>query len=222
MMYTIVAWMPDWDFKDYMQCVLTTVKYLASHAAKFVVSIAIIVAFVVVVTFRDRFMKIAGIDDKTLVRFKLRDVFGAGNMRPIELQILKVEELQNKNMFAPNNVFVQTNLGYNEPMKTRVHNNAGTYSTIKESLQMNFDDEEEEEALYIYVKNQKVVGAEELGRLELTPKDILDLEKASEARRKSGMWDQNAFIDKPLLPRGRIWLRIQAVVDEDSKGSVIC
>jgi hypothetical protein len=208
--------MPDWTFVDYIKVVAKTAGFLAKNAMKFAVSIAIIVVFVVVVAFKDRFLKVAGLDNKTLFRFKIRDVFGAGNLRAIEIQILKVEDLENKSMFAPNNVFVETTLGYNEPMKTRVHNNAGTTCTIKETLQLNFDDEEDEEVLFIYVKNQKVVGSAEIGRIELSAETIVQIEKECGKPDGGDPWNPKKFISRNLMPRGRIHFRINAVEDEDA------
>eukprot|EP00427_Karlodinium_veneficum_P016546 CAMPEP_0169126170 /NCGR_PEP_ID=MMETSP1015-20121227/35298_1 /TAXON_ID=342587 /ORGANISM="Karlodinium micrum, Strain CCMP2283" /LENGTH=196 /DNA_ID=CAMNT_0009189801 /DNA_START=302 /DNA_END=892 /DNA_ORIENTATION=+ len=195
-------------------------KFLAKHAAKGIQSVAVIVVFVFVVVFRDRFAKILGIDNKTFVRFKLRDVFGGGRVRAIELQILKVEDLQSKSLFSANNVYLETSLGYNEPMKTRVHNGAGSACTIKETIQLNFDEEEEEDALFIYVKNQKVVGSDELGRLEMTPDHIKALEKECDKKGKN-FWAPETFVEKQLLPRGRIWIRLNKVEDDDQK-TVLC
>merc|ERR1719460_2086122 len=108
-----------------------------------------------------------GVDHKTLFRFKLRDLCGGSTVRAIEVVLWKVEDLKAASPFLANNVFVEMNLGYNEVMKTRVHNNAGSNCILKESLQLNFDAEEDEEPLFIFVKNQKVMGGSELARLEL-------------------------------------------------------
>merc|ERR1719343_206631 len=125
---------------------------------------------------RERIFKVMGIDHATLLRFKVRDVFGAASVRAIQLVLYKVDDLPAAQVFAPNNVYLEMHLGYNEPMKTRVHNNAGTSCILKENLQLNFDDEEDEEPLFIFVKNQKVMGGNELGRLELPPSEVAKIE----------------------------------------------
>jgi hypothetical protein len=219
-MYVIVAWMPDWEFSEYTKCVGKAVGFLAKHAVKMVASAAMIAAFIFVVAFKDRFMKVAGIE-KNIFRFKLRDVFGSGNVRAIEIQILKVEDVQNKSLFAANNIFVEANLGYNETMKTRVHNNAGTSCSIKETLQLNFDDEEEEEVLFLVVRNQKVVGAEEIGRAELSAERIVGIEKECKAKGNGDLWAPGSFVVGELMPRGKIYFRIQPVDDEDMR-AVTC
>merc|ERR1719440_987556 len=180
---------------------------------KFMTSIAFIVIFVFVVAFRDRFLKLLGMDKKNVLRFKLRDIFG-GSTRAIELVIWKVEDLPAAQVFSPNNVFVEVNLGYNEPMKTRVHNNAGSSCILKETIQLNFDQDEDEEPLYLFVKNQKVMGAGELGRLELKADDVKEIEKESEVRKSRGEWNDEAFVQKQLIPRGKIWFRVLPVEEE--------
>merc|ERR1740117_1966285 len=169
------------------------VIFAMKNAVKFMTSIAFIIIFVFVVAFKDRFMKLAGIDHKTVFRFKLRDIF-AGGTRAIAVDIWKVEDLPAASTFAPNNVFIEVFLGYNEPMKTRVHNNAGSSCTVKESLQLNFDQDEDEEPLYLFVKNQKVMGAGELGRLELKAEDVAAVEKeCMEKLKGGGEWTDESF-----------------------------
>jgi hypothetical protein len=223
MMFLVITWLPDWGPGDYVKCMLMAALYLAKNAMKFMTSIAFIVIFVFVVAFKDRFLKLAGVDHKTVFRFKLRDIFG-GTTRAIAVDIWKVDDLPAAQVFAPNNIFIEMYLGYNEPMKTRVHNNAGSSCILKESLQLNFDENEDEEPLYLFVKNQKVMGAGELGRLELKAEDVFAVEKECAARRAnggSGLWAPEHFVEKRLMPRGTIWIRVLPVDDEE-KMNMVC
>lgn len=217
MMFLVCTWLPDWAPADYVKCLASFALFAAKNAMKFMTSIAFIVIFVFVVAFKDRFMKLAGVDHKTVFRFKLRDIFG-GSTRAIAVDIWKVEDLPAAQVFAPNNVFVEVFLGYNEPMKTRVHNNAGTSCIVKESLQLNFDQHEDEESLYLFVKNQKVMGAGELGRLELKAEDVAQVEKDCTAKGgANGGWNPEFFVEKKLIPRGTIWFRVMPVDDEEAR-----
>jgi len=216
MMFLVVTWLPDWAPIDYVKAMGKVAVFGAKNAVKFMTSIAFIVVFVFVVTFKDRFMKLAGIDHKTVFRFKLRDLWGSTS-RAIQLDIWKVEDLPAASPFTPNNVFVEIFMGYNEPMKTRVHNNAGSNCVLKETLQLNFDENEDEEPLYLFVRNQKVVGTGELGRLEMKAEDVVQIEQDMKGR--TG-WEQEGFICKNLIPRGQIWFRVQAVDDEEAKMQV--
>jgi len=220
MMFLVITWLPDWGYGDYVKCMASFALFAAKNAMKFMTSIVLIVIFVFVVAFKDRFMKLAGVDHKTVFRFKLRDIFG-GSTRAIAVDIWKVEDLPAASTFAPNNVFIEVFLGYNEPMKTRVHNNAGSSCTVKESLQLNFDQDEDEEPLYLFVKNQKVMGAGELGRLELTALDVAAVEKECKAKGGSNEgWKPEYFVEKRLIPRGTIWFRVMPVDDEEAKMQV--
>merc|ERR1719440_287355 len=136
-------------------------------------------------------------------------------MRAIELVIQKVENLPAASIFAPNNVFLEAHLGYNEPMKTRVHNNAGSSCFLKERMQLNFDPDEDEELLYIFVKNQKVMGCSELCHIEKKPGELLEYEKASKTLRSGDEWKDGSFIQIDMIPRGTIYLRVEPVQDED-------
>jgi len=220
MLVLIITWLPDWGYGDYVKCMLHMALFAAKNAMKFMTSIAFIVIFVFVVAFRDRFLKLLGMDKKNVLRFKLRDIFG-GSTRAIELVIWKVEDLPAAQVFSPNNVFVEVNLGYNEPMKTRVHNNAGSNCILKETIQLNFDQDEDEEPLYLFVKNQKVMGAGELGRLELKADDVKEIEKESEVRKSRGEWNDEAFVQKQLIPRGKIWFRVLPV-EEEAQPAMSC
>merc|ERR1719399_1313450 len=107
-------------------------------------------------------------------------------------------------------------------MRTRVHNNAGAACVLKETMQLNFDPDDEE-PLLLFVKNQKVMGASELGRLTLeassgAKNEISDMIRDSKSRARSrGIpeWDENNFQPKKLMPRGKIWLRVSAVDGQD-------
>jgi hypothetical protein len=223
MIFFVITLLPDWGYGDYVKCMLKTALFLAKNAMKFTVSIAMIVVFIFVVTMRDRIMKVLGIDHKTVFRFKLRDIFGGTQTRAINIVLYKVEDLPAAQVFAPNNVFLEMHLGYNEPMKSRVHNNAGTSCILKENLQLNFDDNEDEESLYIFVKNQKVMGAGELGRLELSAEEVAKIEAESKAVKNNGdMWAPTSFVMKRLIPRGEIYLRVEPVEDEEKMASIMC
>eukprot|EP00405_Crypthecodinium_cohnii_P031719 CAMPEP_0206523264 /NCGR_PEP_ID=MMETSP0324_2-20121206/67513_1 /ASSEMBLY_ACC=CAM_ASM_000836 /TAXON_ID=2866 /ORGANISM="Crypthecodinium cohnii, Strain Seligo" /LENGTH=295 /DNA_ID=CAMNT_0054017663 /DNA_START=266 /DNA_END=1154 /DNA_ORIENTATION=+ len=184
-------------------------------------------AFAFAVAFKDRIAKLLGMDHKTLFRCKLRDFttcFGPSRFQPIELTVWKVDDLPSADPFAANNVFIEFYLGYNEPMRTRVHNNAGSGCTIKESMQLNFDEDDLDETLYIFVKDQKVVGTLELARAEI-PTD--QLRKMVAKSRHFGYAGRPAYTEDiysepiQLIPRGQIWLRVAPIEDEDANTSFL-
>mmetsp|Transcript_92139 Transcript_92139/g.192644 ORF Transcript_92139/g.192644 Transcript_92139/m.192644 type:complete len:300 (-) Transcript_92139:308-1207(-) len=223
----VLLWLPDWDLNSYIQslvkCTIGTLQRVLSCAS----SLTIVFAFAFAVAFKDRIAKLLGMDHKTLFRCKLRDFttcFGPSRFQPIELTVWKVDDLPSADPFAANNVFIEFYLGYNEPMRTRVHNNAGSGCTIKESMQLNFDEDDLDETLYIFVKDQKVVGTLELARAEI-PTD--QLRKMVAKSRHFGYAGRPAYTEDiysepiQLIPRGQIWLRVAPIEDEDANTSFL-
>merc|ERR1719282_26268 len=140
--------------------------WLAKHLLKFAASIVIIVVFCIAVAFKERIALMLGLDHQILFKCKFRDClhcWSGAYIRPIELYVWKVEDLSSADFFSANNVFLEFYLGHNEPMRTRVHNNAGSSCVVKETMQLNFDEDDDDEILYIFVRNQKVMGKQDLG-----------------------------------------------------------
>ena len=94
------------------------------------------------------------------------------NLRAVEIYLYKVEELTASNLVNPNDVFIEMSLGMNEKVRTRVHNSAGSSCILKECLQMNYDPNEEDDKLVVQVKNQDMLLASEIGRIEFGNRDI--------------------------------------------------
>lgn len=220
----VIHSLPDWEFGQYMKVLTGAMKNTASFIADCASSIAVIVAFFFAVAFKDRIAQLCGFDHKTLFRFKIRDClccfgFGSTRFQPIEVAVWKVEDLPSAQLFSANNVFVELFLGYNEPMKTRVHNNAGSGCIIKENIHLNFDEDDEEDTLHVFVKNQKVMGSAELARAEISTKDLKDMVTKTSATWKEQsrwQWTDQTFGDPvTLIPRGKLWLQARAIHDAD-------
>eukprot|EP00435_Cladocopium_sp_Y103_P060543 s428_g22.t1 len=106
-------------------------------------ALALCIVLRLLVAFKERIALTLGLDHKQIFNCKMRDClscFTANRFRPIELLIWKVEDLPSSDIFHANNVFIEAYLGYNETMRTRVHNNAGSDCILKESVQLNFDE----------------------------------------------------------------------------------
>lgn len=220
-MYLVTTWLPDWTPEDYAHCCIMFAKFMAKNLVKFATSIVIIAAFLFVIVFKDRIMLVLGLDHRSLFKCKFRDViscWSGARFRPIELTIWKVEELAASSLFSGNNVYIEVFLGYNESLRTRVHNNAGSRCVIKEAMQLNYDEDDDEETLYIFVKNQKVMGGAELGRIELQPEQVKKVEEDSKGKLHHPSelrWTEEHFIERTLMPGGKIWFRIGPVDEGD-------
>mmetsp|Transcript_36626 Transcript_36626/g.82815 ORF Transcript_36626/g.82815 Transcript_36626/m.82815 type:complete len:297 (-) Transcript_36626:51-941(-) len=216
-MFLIITWLPDWTPLDYVQTLLKLAGWLAGHLLKFATSLVMIVAFAFAVAFKDRIALILGIDHKTLFKCKVRDClycWSTSRFQPIEMHLWKVEDLASADIFSANNIFIELFFGYNETMSTRVHNNAGSGCIFKETLQLNFDEDDEEETLFIFVRNQKVMGAQELARAEIPTSKLKKMIHATKDNLLR--WERESFGDPiTLIPRGRLWMRAVPIVDEE-------
>jgi hypothetical protein len=221
-MFLIITWLPDWDYGDYIKALLGAVLWTIGHVMKFMDSIVLIVAFLFVVIFKDRIAMIIGLDHTRLFRFKLRDClncFQTTRFTPIELIMYKAEDLPAADLLTANNVFVEVwGLGYNEGMKTRVHNNAGSSCILKETVHLNFDEGDEDDNMTIFVKHQGLMmGAHDLARVELTSKQVKEYMQESNRRlpHQAGLkWEEEHFVMLRLNPRGSLYFRINPVEEE--------
>jgi len=220
--YLVVTWLPDWTPKDYVKTMAKLMLWLAKHLYKFMSSIVIIGAFCFAVAFKDRIALLLGLDHKTLFRCKFRDFITCGSaarFRPVEVVIWKVEDLASATIFSANNIFLEAFLGYNESMRTRVHNNAGSGCIMKETLQLNYDEDDEDEHFYLFARNQTVTGSKELARMEVSNASVkaMEMESAKKANGREVRWEEEFFTEYKLVPRGCVWLRVQPVDDDDAK-----
>lgn len=218
-MFLVLTWLPDWSYQDYMVTALNGLAFLAKNLLNFLSSLVIIVAFVFVVCFKDRIALMLGLDHQAVFKCKLRDCMTCcsdARFRPIELSIWKVDDVTSSDILSANHVFVEVFLGYNESMSTRVHNNAGSGCAFKESLQLNFDEDDDEDTLYVFVRSQKVVGSSTLARAEITAEKLKAMVMRGGIANSPVRWD-SSFFGEPLnlIPRGKVWLRARAIEDEE-------
>jgi len=223
-LFLVCTWLPDWTPAQYAKIVLKDLGWTAEHLLKFASSIVMIIAFVIAVAFRERIFLTLGIDSSKIIKCKVRDCvncFSTSHYRPIALTFFKIDDLASADIFAANNVFINVQCGYNEDMRTRVHNHAGSACVMKETLQMNFDEDDLDESLILSVKSQRVVGSKELGRLELKGSQLLEIEgssrKAASDWRSTAVYREEHFVKMQLLPRGHLYFRIDPVRDDESE-----
>jgi len=219
-LYLVIAWLPDYTFGNYLGIVAKCMGWMAAHVLKWASSLIMILAFAIAVAFKDRIALLLGVDHKQIFNCKARDClscFGSSRFQAIEILIWKVEDLPSADLFSANNIFVEMYLGYNETMHTRVHNNAGSDCIIKESAHFNFDEDDLDEKLVLFVRNQQVVGAQELARKEISAQDLREmLSKARASNNQRVAWSNESFGDSiQLMPRGRIWLKVMPVEVEE-------
>merc|ERR1712217_797134 len=169
--------------------------------------------------FRERIALVSGMEHVTVFRFNWRDLLGLqSKKRPVEIFIWKVEGLRSsERKLKANDVYVECHMGHNEPMRTRVHNNAGSACFIRESFQLNIDENSAGTLMTLLVKDQALVGSSELGRLMLSTRELIGIEDQPGKRRWTSFTYSEAFFEAlGLSPSGKIWIAIAPVEDGDS------
>lgn len=217
----VVGICPDWTVNEFVEYFVEFVAWVLIHLKKMIVSGAILLGFFMLLKFRDRIAMAAGMEHVTVLRFSWKDMFCIPTKkRPIEIIIWKLDELQSsgsKGFVKANDVFVECHFGYNEPMRTRVHNNAGHSCVIKESFQVNIEEAASATVLTLLVKDQSLIASSELARLMLSTREVFGIEDQTGKRRTDFTYSEECFVALNLLPRGRIWLAIAPVDDGDEE-----
>jgi len=215
----VIGVCPDWTVNEFLLYLGMFATWVLVHMEKMIKSLGILAGFYLLIRFRDRILLAAGMEHATVVRFDWREYLGffRGKKRPIEVFIWKVDDLQSSHILKSNDLFVECHLGHNEPMRTRVHNNAGHSCVVKESLQMNIDESASGEMLTLFVKDQTLITSTELARLMLSTREVCGIEDQTGKRRTDFSYNEENFVQLNLLPRGRVWLAVAPVEDGDEE-----
>jgi len=216
----IIGVLPDWTVNEYVQYLTWFVTWVLVHGKKMVSSGVILVGFFLVIQFQQKIRVAAGLEHITMVHFNWREILGFPiKKRPVELFVWKVDDLQSSSgkIYKPNDLFVECHLGDNEPMRTRVHNNAGTSCVIKESFQLNINESESGTLMTLLVKDQALMVSTELARLMLSTREICGIEDQTGKRKVDFTYSEESFVCLSLLPRGKIWIAIAPVEDIDEE-----
>jgi len=213
--------LPDWTIDEYGIYLVAFVTWVLIHLKKCIMSLAIVVGFLIFIKFQERFKQAIGVDHVSFIHFNWREAVGlAVKKRPIEIFIWKVEDLNSSTgkMYKANDIFVECHLGDNEPMRSRVHNNAGTSCMLKESWQVNIHESATGTMMTILVKDQGLLTTAELGRLVLSTREVVGIEDQTGKRKEMNFsYSKDNFVELNLLPRGKIWIAIAPVEDIDEE-----
>jgi len=216
-MFTIGV-LPDWTVDEFTVYLEAFTVWILENMQKAITCFCIVFGVMLALKFRERISFIAGMEHITVFRFSMWKFLGLHTkQRPVELFIWKVEGLQSAGtkLLKANDVFIEGHLGHNEPMRTRVHNNAGTGCVFRESLQFNIDEAYPSTQLTLLVKDQGVMGSNELARLLLTTRELCGIEDQTGKRRASFEYSEDSFVLLALAPRGSIWVALAPVEDFD-------
>lgn len=215
-----ISTLPDWTVNEFVLYFGKFVTWLLVHMQKVLTSAAMLIGLGIIVKFRERLAIAAGLEHVTIIRMGWKDLFGMkGKRRPVEVFIWKLESLQSAStkVMKANDIFVECHMGFNEPMRTRVHNNAGSSCVIQESFQMNIDEESTSTLMTLLVKDQQLIASQEVARLMLSTREICGIEDQTGKRRVEFTYSEDSFIALNLTPQGTIWLAIAPVEDGDEE-----
>lgn len=221
LMFTI-GLLPDWTVNQYLESLAQFVSWVLIHLQKMITSLGILIGFYLMIKFRDRIAMAAGMEHVTVFRLDWRELLWLqSKKRPVEIFIWKVEDLQSSagKVLKANDVYVECHYGYNEPMRTRVHNNAGSSCVVGESFQMNLDETATASVMTLFIKDQALLLSSELAKLMLSTRELCGIEDQTGKRRTEFTYSEENFVSLNLMPRGKIWLAISPVeeVDEESR-----
>eukprot|EP00928_Gymnodinium_smaydae_P059894 TRINITY_DN4335_c1_g1_i1.p1 TRINITY_DN4335_c1_g1~~TRINITY_DN4335_c1_g1_i1.p1 ORF type:complete len:454 (-),score=82.74 TRINITY_DN4335_c1_g1_i1:23-1384(-) len=171
--------------------------------------------------FKDRVLEALGVENPAHYLGEPRDWATCWSMKrfqPIELLILKIEDIPSAKLHTYNDVFCEVRHGYNVSMRTRVHNKSGSKVSFKESFQLNFDPYDKESLFTILVRNQDVFGASDIAQVQFGATQVQRLAEPLPEQRAlgwastkdgsdAGLWAPSRFKCIDLIPAGRIYIR---------------
>ncbi|CAD7971060.1 unnamed protein product [Amoebophrya sp. A120] len=216
-LFFTVGLLPDWTINEYVAICFDFLDWMLIHTVKFLVSALILLGLFILVRFKERIAAAAGVEHMTFFRLGKLNLFHTAQLRGIEVIIWKVEELPSGTGLKPNDVYLECHAGQNEPTRTRVHNNAGAAAVIKETFQVNIDENDVEERFTLLVKDQELLVSSVLCKLQLKTKDVLAIEAQTGKVSEDFVYDANAFSQLQLQPRGKIWLRVNPLEDGEQQ-----
>mmetsp|Transcript_61300 Transcript_61300/g.134289 ORF Transcript_61300/g.134289 Transcript_61300/m.134289 type:complete len:322 (-) Transcript_61300:130-1095(-) len=220
LMFTIGV-LPDWSVADFIDHAERAAYWILDRMVNLATSLSLLFGFYVLWKFRERLLVASGLDYMTFFRWTGSNLPSVWHLRSksraVEIFVWKVDGLRSSTgkLLKANDVFVECHHGRNEPMRTRVHNNAGDGCIMKESFQMNIDENNPTEPLTLLIKDQSIVMTSELARLTLSTVELCGIEDQTGKRRVTFNFCTDHFVPLGLAPQGQIWVAV-APVDENS------
>lgn len=211
-----ISVLPDWTASAFLAHLGLFVEWVLKHLVSTIKCSVVLFAFWLVYKFRERVLMAAGLDYIKVFTWDISNPLGIGvRRRPVEMFIWKVDGLQSSTgkLMKANDVFVEVHLGDNEPMRTRVHNNAGRGCSIKESFQLNINEGQPHALVTLLLKDQSLLASTEIARLVLSTAELCGIEDQTGKRRIGFTYSPEYFVPLTLHPTGQIWIAVAPVDD---------
>lgn len=154
----IIAMLPHVEANHLFFCIVSIIEKVTDQVEKVLMQVAAIVGLVILYSFRKKIAQLLGYDQQ-FVRADLRDIltgFSMKRFKPIEISLWYADGLPCG--FTSQTLFCRVVLGYNEPGHTRPHEGVRSQFTIRERLQLNYDEHDQSQKLTITIKQQEFIG----------------------------------------------------------------
>mmetsp|Transcript_69670 Transcript_69670/g.167228 ORF Transcript_69670/g.167228 Transcript_69670/m.167228 type:complete len:402 (-) Transcript_69670:98-1303(-) len=206
---------------DIFFAIIKVVEIVLNSLETVLTLVFVVLMLMIAWKFKDRILTALGVDNPVHFIGDFRDWATCWSMRrfhPIELYVLKAENIPAAKLTSSNDLYVEVSLGYNLKTRTRVHSRAGHKCVFKERMQLNFDPYDTNGQMRISVMNQEVVFPSEIAHVQLGASKVAQFEEkgsqerpaAASAISTSAVWASDSFIPIDLIPSGTIYIRVQS------------
>lgn len=225
-MFTVYL-LPGVQFNDVFFLIVHCISLVLTYTETVVMGIVALILLFALWRFKDRVLAAMGVEDSGHLLGDWRDwvtCWSMSRFEPIDVWIWKVTDVPSAKMLTQNHVFIETSMGYNASIRTRVHEAAGNSCVFKERIQLNFDPMDYSSLLVMKVLTQDMIGSTEIGRMSMGCAQVnmtidhagppLPPESGAMPLRTTagaGIFEEGLFTPMDLTPCGRLWIRLAPV-----------
>merc|ERR1712194_737388 len=210
-----VGLLPGWSLNQYFSTLLDFIDWALIHGVKLLVSASILFFLFILLRFKERLATAAGVEHLTFLRLGRLNPFHRPLYSAVEVFLWKVQDLPSGPLvLKPNDVFVELHLGANEPVRSRVHHNAGSGCVLKESFQLNVDENDLQERFTLLVMDQELLTSTTLCKLQLSARDLLAMADGGQGGPGANAgftYTPTHFQELNMSPRGKLWIRVNTL-----------
>jgi len=156
--FLVVATVPHVDLEMILVGFINVYAAVVGGIKIFLSQVLTVVIILLVWLYRKNIMQLLG-KEQSFVRCDIRDLLTCFSMHRfgvVEFSVFRVDGLPSSQINRA--LYVEVQCGYNEAQVTRVHEDRSKSIVLRDSMQLNFDDEDDTQHVSIIVKEQEVLG----------------------------------------------------------------
>jgi hypothetical protein len=180
-----ITLVPGYNWVTFFDSILMNMQTTCDWISKLTGMIFNLSIIIFVCMYREKLFRFLGLDTMQLVRFNLWDIADPSYRERafigVKVAIKRVSGKLPAGDIATrsNDLFIQVKCGDNEPVNTRVHNSTRAEQNadvrFEEVLQINIPkDQESQDKVFILIKDQEIMGSDELARKNLSMREIYE------------------------------------------------